>query len=429
MDEQEPTPTENESNDAPGEARRVGWALLALEGIASGRLALVLIGLLIVFSILGAILPQEGQVTSGELARWQFDAPTVTRLAEPIGLFHVFRSWSFVIIITVLTLNTLTCTILHLVRQGGFRDLAGMALVRRVGFVVLHLSLLLLFAGGFLSAATDLDGKILLTEGQSFTDAHENFLQVQEGRLRREHHSGATVRLKSVDVQYASERYRVGVTSQLEVLKDGEPVSSGTVRINVPFEHEGLSYTHDQTGFSPRLILREARSGRLMADSFIALETVRKGGEREYRDFLPLPFLDQQVVVTLYPSFVREDGEIRKAGDRLAEPMLVLTTENDTGAVIERQHLAVGGRATIGRFTFEFPELRQWVSFRVGHDPGYPFVCVALWLAVAALVMRYLPDIRLWLRDWSAVPLDQAVDPSAVPQTVEDGMMGPPAPR
>ncbi len=133
MDEQEPTPTENESNDAPGEARRVGWALLALEGIASGTLALVLIALLIVFSILGAILPQEGQVTSGELARWQFDAPTVTRLAEPIGLFHVFRSWSFVIIITVLTLNTLTCTILHLVRQGGFRDLAGMALVRRVG--------------------------------------------------------------------------------------------------------------------------------------------------------------------------------------------------------------------------------------------------------------------------------------------------------
>lgn len=398
---------------------RTGWATGLLNGLSSGKLALVLIVLLILFSVVGAMVPQDGLFSKTDIGQWREAHPLATSLLAPPGLFHVFHSWPFLITIVVLAVNTLTCTVLFLTRQGGFGCLIGPMAARRCGFLALHLSLILLFAGGLLSAAANLDGKIVLIEGQTFTDEHDNYLQLQEGPLRTERHTGVAVRLKQVNIDYEQQRYRMAVGSQLEVLNAGEVVTSGVVEVNHPFIHQGLSFTQDETGFAPRLEIRDAARNRTMVDSFIALETARTEQGREYRDFLPLPFLKRRVVVSLFPSFVRDGDEVRKAGDAPDKPMLVFNVEGDFGEVVETHYAELGGQVRIGAHTFGFTDLRQWASFRVGHDPGYLPVCWALWLGLAAMILRYYPDLRAWYGESSA-PLRITASPSPQPVPVGD---------
>ncbi len=402
---------------SPTSLGRARWGGALLGGLGSGKLALALIVLLILFSLVGAVLPQESQLSLAEFSTWQAEHPQATEIVAPLGWFDVFHSWPFLGTIAMLTLNILTCTALRWRRQGGVRSLTGPGAAERAGFVVLHLSLILLFAGGLWSAAADLDGKVILTEGQRFIDAPENYYRLLKGPLRGESHTGMAVELQSVDIQYLNQRRTMTVSSKLKAVGiDGEE-AAGAVEINYPFNFQGLSFTHDETGYSPRLEIRDAARGRILVDSFIALKTKKTVQGREYRDFLPLPFLKQRIVVTLFPNYAQEDDQLRSLGDAPQGPLLLLEIQDESGKVVRSAELELGERIVLGRHTFAFTDLRRWASFRVGHDPGYPLVCVALWIGLAALIMRYLPDLRTWLYEWAP---DRSGPPAfcRVPQVV-----------
>ena len=412
MSQAEGIPELREVAAEPGSSEPSRSATLLLDGLSSGNLALALILLLILFSLAGAILPQEGLTPGAEIWRWQERYPVATSVFAPLGLFHAFLCWPFLATILALSVNTLTCTILHFRRKGGFAALVGPEGAKRTGFILLHLSLLILFAGGFLSAALKFDGQIILTEGQEFTETHDGYVDLLEGPLRREQHAGFILRLRDVEIEYEKQRYPVSVKSSVDISVGGEQVAAGVVEVNNPFAYEGMSFTQSETGFSPRLEVRDAIRGRLLVNSFIALKTFRTETGREYRDFLPLPFPKQRVVVTLYPSFRLENGRAIKVSDVPDKPLLLLELEDEFGKVVESQQVEVGGRARLGNFTFAFAELRRWTSFRVGQDPGYPLVCVALWLGVAALLLRYWADLRQWFRE-PVVPVRATNVPAA----------------
>ena len=182
--------------------RKFDVAKLILAIMGSSKLALVLIVLLILFSIAGVVLPQEGMLEPSKIKLWQQGHTTLTKMMEPAGLFHVFHSWPFLITISILGVNTLTCTTLHFIEDGSFAAFKGPRAIEKAGFILLHLSLIVLFAGGFLSAATRLDGHIILTEGQSFTEQHDSYVRLVEGPLRPEHHEDFVLTLKQVETKY-----------------------------------------------------------------------------------------------------------------------------------------------------------------------------------------------------------------------------------
>ena len=379
---------------------RYPFSTILLNGLSSSKLALALVLLLILLSIAGAVLPQEGTMDLSELDLWQAAHSVLTGALKPLGLFRVFRSWPFLATIFLLGVNTLTCTVLHLLREGGLSALKGPRAIERVGFLLVHLSLMGLFSGGFWSAAARSDGFMVLTEGQRGLLAHQNgYFRLLRGRFRPERDEEFLVFLKKVHVEYERKRYPIAVTSNLEILSQGREAAEGEVKFNEPFTHNGLTFTQRETGFSPRLVIRDKGSGRLLLDSFVALKTFGKGGEREYRDFLPLPFFKQRVIITLYPSFSRDIDTVRKAGDEPDSPLLLIEMEDGSGRVVSHGHLPAGGRLALGEYSFLFAGLRRGAAFQVVQDPGYAIVMVSLWLGMGALVLRYLPDLGRWFKE------------------------------
>jgi hypothetical protein len=153
-----------------------------------------------------------------------------------------------------------------------------------------------------------------------------------------------------------------------------------------------MTFTLDETGYSPRLMVRQKDKQDLLVNSFIALQTFTTGQGRQYRDYLPLPFFENRVTVEFYPVGSTDSD----TGTTSTEPVILINTADAEGNTLTRSPLSLNQTTTADGYEFEFAELRQWASFRVSNDPGYPVVWMALWLGLGALLLRYLPELTEW---------------------------------
>lgn len=347
---------------------------------------------MILFALAGALLPQEGMFTPDEINRWQEAHPVVTSLFKPLELFRVFHSVPFLVAVLLLGINTLTCTVLRVVREGGFAAFKGPKTMRTTGFTVLHLSLIILFIGGGLTAGSSMDGLIIFTEGQVFTEAHDNYIQLVEGPLRKERHQGFQLRLAKVRVTYEGTE-TIGMAADVETREPNNTIKRHEIKVNYPMTYRGLAFTLNKTGYSPRVLIKEKKTGETLVHSFAALKggaapPAAKGAAplRTYRDFLPLPvFLDrnERVILTLVPP-----------ADN-APPLMKIEIQNDTGET-QAHGETTKNEIEVGDYLFSLTGLRQWASFRVVEDPGYDIILIALWLGLIGTILRYIPDIKEW---------------------------------
>lgn len=370
--------------------------IIVWQGLGSSRLALAAVVLLIVLCIIGAVLPQESMYNPHDIARWQEYHPLVTSLLKPLGFFRTFNSIPFIIIIIILGINTLTCTINHVGKRGGIVSFKGPDAIKNMGFVLLHLSLILLFAGGAWSASARMDGFIVLTEGQGFKEEHRNYIRLVEGPLRQEKHKGFLLSLEKVHITYRQGKYPTEMSAGIKVGPAPNRMTAVEIAINHPLTYRGVDFTLDQVGFSPRLVIRDKKSGKILINSFVALKTFQNGPNREYRDFLPLPIFKNRVIFTLYPAYRKIEGKIEKIGERPENPILLIEIEDHSGKTALTTHLPFNGKTGVGDHIFEFIGLRRSASFKVVEDPGYPLVLAAIWLGLIALILRYAPDLRGW---------------------------------
>ena len=93
---------------------------------------------------------------------------------------------------------------------------------------------------------------------------------------------------------------------------------------------------------------------------------------------------------------MKKDGKVVKVSDEPNNPLVRIEVENKEGKVISEDYLTPGDEVSIGDNIFKFSDLRRWVSFQVIEDPGYLTVCVSLWMGLAALLLRYVPDLKKW---------------------------------
>jgi hypothetical protein len=372
------------------------YLMILWQGLGSSKLALVAVALLIVLCIAGAVLPQESMFNPHDIARWQELHPLATTLLKPLGLFQTFNSIPFILIVITLGINTLTCTVIHFGKRGWFACFKGPEAIKNLGFVLLHLSLILLFAGGAWSASARMNGFIVLTEGQVFQEEHGNYIRLVEGPLRQEKHNGFLLSLQKIQVTYQQGKYPTEITAGINVGPAPHQMTAAEISINHPLSYKGVDFTLDQVGFSPHLVIRDGKTGTILINSFVALKTFRNGPNWEYRDFLPLPFFANRVIVTLYPAYQTTAGKITKSGEEPENPILLIEMEDQNGKTVLSKYLPFKGKTRVGDHIFEFIGLRRSASFKVVEDTGYPLVLAAIWLGLIALVLRYTPDLRGW---------------------------------
>src|SRR5574341_1605408 len=73
--------------------------------IKSLKLSLALMVLLVPVIAAGNLVPQRGRVSPDDIIVWQQRYPSFSKIVSAAGLDHVYTSWWFLIVFTVLFLN------------------------------------------------------------------------------------------------------------------------------------------------------------------------------------------------------------------------------------------------------------------------------------------------------------------------------------
>ena len=133
----------------------------------------------------------------------------------------------------------------------------------------MHFSIVSILVCGFYTAGFGLDGKIVLTEGQSFVEEHGNYQRLSEGPLRTKRHQGFAVKLTKVQTQY-EKQHLIDMSSDIEIYTSGNKVTDGVIKINYPFTYNGISFTYDDDGYSPQIMIQDKNTGKVLVNSFIA---------------------------------------------------------------------------------------------------------------------------------------------------------------
>lgn len=313
MTEQQTAPTRSRrGGEVLGPWETVVWLWRRLRRMAT---ALWLLFALAAASLVATFIPQEPVIpTTVEDWRAGIDGPgeDVAAALDALGLFDVYGSWWWGLIVVLLFVSLTGCLIprwrafaaqvrrrpavgrnlARLTHQREFRtELApdealaaadGTLRRRRFrrraidasdtddpaaasgrvaaerghwregGSLLFHTSFYLLLAGVIGGHALGFIGQVNVVEGGAFTDTRIAYDRAEPGALfGLDDHRGFTLRLDEFDVGFNPDQTPREFVSHVTVLDGDEPVDHGEVRVNERLEHDGMNVYQMRWGYAP----------------------------------------------------------------------------------------------------------------------------------------------------------------------------------
>jgi cytochrome c biogenesis protein len=436
--------------------------------LRSMRTALILLLVLALASVAGSLVPQFANSPQRVAAMYR-DHPLLARVYESAGLFDVYGSWWFTLSYVLLLVSLASCLVprtrglIRNLRQRPqpARDLEGLrhfaaatvpgppedalerarrvfrrrwyrvsrangddqglaaekGLAREVGSLLFHAAFFLLLVGVIYGKGFGFTGQVTVVEGAVFTEAHANYdVPPAEGRFYSEDmHRGFQVRVRSFDVRYRKTGLPRDFVSRVEVLDGGRTQRTAEIRVNRPFEHDGVKLYQSGYGWAPIIEVRQ--DGRLLTGGPTVFVTDGSQDQRRaWRGVVKLPSLrpqvglefrllpDPQAFVLGAPMLEARNpflGFTAFRGDlRLTAAQNVFTLDKRGLQEWEEGGIGIGQRAELpDGLEISFPELRQYTQFRVARDPGTGVVLGAALLVLAGLIPAlYSSRRKLWVR-------------------------------
>lgn len=308
--------------------------------LTSVRTTVVLLIVIAALAVVGTLIPQG--LTQEQYARLY--GPGTIKAFRVFGLFNVYQSWWFLGTLSLLALNVIFCSLRRLPFPCSHP--------RRWGVYTVHVSLLVIIAGGLVTGLFGFKGYMEVEEGKASS------LVLSRGRA-----FGLPFEVFCEDFRLT--RWPDGTPKEyLSVLlfRGPEGERRAEVRVNHPVKHRGLTFYQSSYG------------QKLEAELEVELY-----GERKK--------------VVLEPGRVVDLGGLKLGLMRLSpDPLggmrafLVLFLDQPRGFWLgEGEGMAMEDvRLRLARVME-----REWTGLQVSHDPGAPVVFVGAGLFVAGLIITF----------------------------------------
>jgi len=270
--------------------------------LRSMRTALILLLMIGLASVAGSLLPQWPN-TPERVLQYRADHPFWGTFFDRAGLFDVFGSWWFVLLVTLLFVSLVACLVprtralwrnvrtppmqareidafpryaevavaagpdaaieaaRRTLRRRRFRvardpDRPALAaekgLAREVGSLAFHWAFILLLAGVIYGKGTGFSGLIAVVEGQTWVDAEANY----DGTIRAgrffDDFTGIGLHVKDFRSDFANTGQPMDFVSEVDLLQpDGSLLREESIRVNHPAKVEGLWIYQSSFGWAP----------------------------------------------------------------------------------------------------------------------------------------------------------------------------------
>lgn len=418
-----------------------------LRFLSSLECGLVLLGSLGSAVIIGTMILQRPMTQEGQIE--QVYAPQTVRLLNALGLFDVFHTWWFILLLGLLGANITLASLERFpqvwrlfvrphfladewyLRQLPFRKeiplgfhtpAEALALAKsklsdlgyppkpkslekgtlyvekhraaRLAPYIVHASLLIIFAGAIIDGLWGFKGFVNLTPGAR-TESVE--AMTTPGAP---HNLGFTLRCDGVGMERYSDGSPKQYWSQLAVEESGREVVRKTIYVNDPLTFKGVRFfqaSYAPTGTPDKLVLDASRAGQ-DASQHPAQRISLQPGKPAHLD-------DSGATVELtefVPDFVLDGNQISSRSDEPRNPAIQLSVTLPGGKQAEvwifpkAPQMAPPNQSGIN-FQLQEVEMEYMTGLQVAHQPGQNLIWGGCLLLTAGLMMAlYMSHVRIW---------------------------------
>jgi cytochrome c biogenesis protein len=443
--------------------------------LRSMRTALILLLLLAMAAVVGSFIPQIPN-SPLKVEQFQLDHAFWGQFYRRAGFFDVFGSWWFTLIATLLFVSLVACLVPRtrahvrnlrqrpvqareidafpqyaertvtappdeaiaasqkILRRRMFRlnrapDRPAIAaekgVARELGSLVFHWAFLLILVGVMYGKGTGFTGRVRIVEGQTWTDAAENYDELREGRFFSGDFSGTQLRLRSFEDTYRQTGQPMDFVSRVDLLApDGASLGGADIRVNHPAEVNGLRVYQFGYGWAPVITISDGDQVLFDGPVVMTQDTAPDGVSQlamPWNGIAKLPTLDPQVGlrITLWPDLLAflsgqpvpmteaRNPILQVAAFRgpLTDPSLrALDTSTmrpwGGGLIVgqgQTKRLGIDGDGSTIRMAF--PEIRQYSVLEVSRDRGvWIMLLAAILILLGLLPALYTSRRKVWVR-------------------------------
>ncbi len=394
-----------------------------------------------VLSLLGVLIMQAPKEVRGDpdmYASWLTSVRPkykgLTSLLDATGMFTMFSSWPFRIVIVLLVLSIIACTVHRLplllrnaqhphldVRESLFdrarvhrtievpgtpvqaRETAkaklaeeGYRLVETsddthgvnlyadkfrwfpFGTVLAHLAFCLILLGALITANFGFD---------------DDYFPVPVGTDAVEvgHGTNLSIKANSFTDSYNNDGRPMDYAADVTLYKGGEEVATHVIRVNDPLTYDGVSFNQASFGFALQMLVKDAQ-GKTLYSGAIPLE-YQSADQKKVFGSVELPGQDLTMYAVSNASGV-EDEEL-PAGNVLVQ----FFGPDKASAAVASEVLSQGQETPVGNYQVTFVRERQFTALMVSKDYGAPYVWAgSILLVLGTICTMFLRHKRIWLR-------------------------------
>ncbi len=377
----------------------------------SRKFAVTLLVITVAFLVVGTSLPDVAAMTAGEAEAFRAASPALFHLSAALQMQNLISSPLFLLMPFLIFLSTTVCTLKRLwrrsVKEGGFHyersgtvqagseravallSAARWSVTRRDslitaakggfgfwGSILFHAGLLAILVAVTVSALTQFNAELLLTEGFPVTLGPDAFVKVHK-KNGLASLPPAVLELKRFVPRYERDRFATDFSAQL--LIDGSPKD---IHVNKPVDIDGFQLSLHRFGFSPSFRITD-RSGKEIVNANVNLVIVG-GAEDSFR----IPDTGYTIHTRFFPDFSADGGRYGSRGPLPRNPVLLLSVSSGDRQTDWRA-VPLGQTVMIGDLHVGFSGLSYWIDLIVGRDYGIWILAAGLSAGVLGLAVRF----------------------------------------
>ena len=418
-----------------------------LRFLSSLECGLILLGLLGTAVLIGTVILQRPMAREGQIE--QIYAPQTAQLLNALGLFDVFHTWWFILLLGLLGANITLASLERFpqawrlftrphmtadewfVRQLPFQkeiplgfhtSAEALSLARqklsalgyppkakvlergtlyvekhrtaRLAPYVVHASLLIIFAGAIVDGLWGFKGFVSLTRGAR-TQSMEPM-----AAPGIPHQLGFTLRCDGVGMERYPDGSPKQYWSQLAIEENGREVKRKKIFVNEPLTYKGVRFFQASYGPSgaPRKLVFEASWTGSGGNQHPAQTFTLQPGERTRLDAQGT----QVELADFIPDFVLEGNQISSRSDEPRNPAIQLVVTFPGGKQArawvfpKAPDMAAPNESGIN-FQLRDLEMEYMTGLQVAREPGQNMIWIGCLLLTAGLMMAlYMSHVRMW---------------------------------
>jgi cytochrome c biogenesis protein len=396
----------------------------------SMKVAVFFIILVAIVSIIGTLIPQNEQVESYQ----KFYSPFWYHLIITPGFNNLYNSLIYRILLAIIGINITICSIEHTVNRlkrkkialafevyknfmnfsvspveisdkilkylyrkgfhvnhekdgdGNIHIYGEKGSFKQWGPFIIHISILVIFAGAIYGGLTGYKEYVTLLEQQDiYTEKNNNF----------------QVRLKDFHVELYENHRIKQYLSDLEVLEDSRKILEKTISVNDPLEYKGVVFYQADWGMAAMEFSVISPDG-IKETYFVQLD--ERGNPLNGNNFFILS--NDWVVKTgyFYPDVFIDGNTVKSLSYFPVNPAVTLQICREfmvNSSWLELGLFEKGISRDVEGYTITFNRVIEYTGLQVKKDPGVPVVYFGCFLMMAGMIVTFYTSrkiIRIFLK-------------------------------